>query len=655
LKELKKVVKEKRESKHSIVKKLVLPSGDLSPIFEVNIFAAYLRLWLGKMRYTMLDGCPIQPINQVYYKEWVIALNKAKKYLKRVIESNKEIEELQAYYLIVKYNEGLFCQGQGIFDSAYKIFKDIVSKNKYYIDAYLRLATIWMISRRRSRAIEYAKLAEKYNIDRKNNWEPTLMLGNIYYQLKDYNKAYDWYKRVKKHYPEDTYSLVALGNLIYFKSTKKNEEPDKQQEMFKEALSYYMQAIEKDDTNVWAAIGMGNISWELGFIEQGLEIFGQLKDINPQNPNCMINYAHWNMMIGNLDNALNIYKKTLSKYYDNKNFPLEWWIANLHFIKKDFYSWIECLKSLMFKYPSNLMLKYNLGVCLHVSSQHTFTKADPSVHEVQSAIAHLQTCHSLLTSLKKQPLYKFSCSPPNLESLWSSRLIYVESDLLNSPELLRRAVENEKARLEMRLEKERQVEEYLRKERERKEAEKREKEEEERDRQERLGKMMVEVLGGRKVEEGKKRRRLVGGSKGDRGIKEEVVEGIKEKIINEVKEEREDSQEKLWEGKVRNDHAGEVQIEKIQKSWESGSSYKKDSKEEGEVDVERRVETNVDENLAEEVQSPAVEKIMDLQMDDESKMNRYINKELVVKTEKVQQEDEDSDSEGDCLLNNISL
>jgi hypothetical protein len=44
LKELKKVVKEKRESKHSIVKKLVLPSGDLSPIFEVNIFAAYLRL-----------------------------------------------------------------------------------------------------------------------------------------------------------------------------------------------------------------------------------------------------------------------------------------------------------------------------------------------------------------------------------------------------------------------------------------------------------------------------------------------------------------------------------------------------------------------------------------------------------------------------------
>ena len=44
--------------------------------------------------------------------------------------------------LIVQYNEGLFAQSQGDYARAHENFKRVLESNKYYVDAYLRLADL---------------------------------------------------------------------------------------------------------------------------------------------------------------------------------------------------------------------------------------------------------------------------------------------------------------------------------------------------------------------------------------------------------------------------------------------------------------------------------------------------------------------------------
>jgi len=138
-----------------------------------------------------------------------------------------------------------------------------------------------------------------------------------------------------------------------------------QQGEFKKSLNFYLMALEKDDSNAVAAMGVGNIIAEHGMIEEGLEISNLLRDYLPRNPNPIVNIAHINMALANFDNALYLYKTILKNFYKGKNYTLECWIANVHFIKKDYESSIQAMKQLMYKYPEDVFVKFNFGIILH--------------------------------------------------------------------------------------------------------------------------------------------------------------------------------------------------------------------------------------------------------------------------------------------------
>ena len=70
------------------------------------------------------------------------------------------------------------------------------------------------------------------NFDSKNV-DPLLMLGNIYYEQGETKEAFDRYKTVMKSNKDETYCLIAMGNIIYRRAVFYRNDPEHFEEEIK--------------------------------------------------------------------------------------------------------------------------------------------------------------------------------------------------------------------------------------------------------------------------------------------------------------------------------------------------------------------------------------------------------------------------------------
>ena len=218
-----------------------------------------------------------------------------------------------------------------------------------------------------------------------------------------------------------------------------------------------MQAWQIDDSNVYATIGMANILVESGMIEEGLEIYNTVKDEIPQSCTPMFNIAHINMIQGNFDNALNIYKKALSKFYRNHNYDIECWIANTYFIKKDLEQSIKSFKLLICKYPNDIFIRYNLGIVLQSFCTEGLNIRDKKLKEVERIVSYLKITHSIFKMVLAWDHSKYRASNESSESQVNyksrlkgckkecdARLIFIENYISDSHHYIEQAIAYEK-------------------------------------------------------------------------------------------------------------------------------------------------------------------------------------------------------------------
>ena len=182
------------------------------------------------------------------------------------------------------------------------------------------------------------------------------------------------------------------------------------------ALDLYMQALQIDDSNIYATIGITNIMVENGMIDEGLEIYNTIKEEIPQNWTVMFNIAHINMIQGNYDNALKIYKNTLSRFYRKHNYDVECWIANAYFIKKDLEEWINIFKLLICKYSNDIFLRYNLGIVLQQFWVQGLNIKDKKLKDVIRIISYLKMTRSIFKMVLQWDHSRFRASNESSES-----------------------------------------------------------------------------------------------------------------------------------------------------------------------------------------------------------------------------------------------
>lgn len=154
--------------------------------------------------------------------------------------------------------------------------------------------------------------------------------------------------------------------------------------------------LEVDESNIFAAMGIASVLAEHNKVLEAMEILKGVKEATPAHvtvPNVLINLAHLNVVQGNFEAAINLYKIALEK---GPSFDGEIYLAKAYFLSRQFDLCESILKGMILRYASDIRLKFDLANCLYERAQDIFNKEFRLVKETESAIDNLSQSKHLM-------------------------------------------------------------------------------------------------------------------------------------------------------------------------------------------------------------------------------------------------------------------
>lgn len=126
-----------------------------------------------------------------------------------------------------------------------------------------------------------------------------------------------------------------------------------------------MKALEKDDQNVYAVIGLTNTIAEHGLVSESQKLYKLVQDMNPQIPHTYVNLAHLHASEGNSSSAITLYQKCIDEFYPKSgNKEIELWICRIYYLENDFEKSKKRLLKLINRHPEDMILQFNLALTL---------------------------------------------------------------------------------------------------------------------------------------------------------------------------------------------------------------------------------------------------------------------------------------------------
>ncbi len=126
-----------------------------------------------------------------------------------------------------------------------------------------------------------------------NNFDAQMKAGDVYLQIKGFDKAVEFYEQAHRIKPEDYETIVKLGN-TYFDFRK-----------FEEAGKWYEQALSKksSDTNVRTDLGITFVERENPDLDRAIKEFQTSLQMNPKHEPTLYNLGAAYFKKGNKDEA----------------------------------------------------------------------------------------------------------------------------------------------------------------------------------------------------------------------------------------------------------------------------------------------------------------------------------------------------------------
>lgn len=152
-----------------------------------------------------------------------------------------------------------------------ELYKKALQLDDRFALAYQGLGNIYYKMKHYDKAEEYYQIVISIN-----EKDPALsityeQLGNIYYNNSKYDEALNFYKEAIKADPmECSNALNGIGNIYY------------QKDEFKQAISYYKQAIKKDSQNSAPYFNLGNIYFYNGNYKQAKKNYQKYLDLESE-------------------------------------------------------------------------------------------------------------------------------------------------------------------------------------------------------------------------------------------------------------------------------------------------------------------------------------------------------------------------------------
>ena len=231
--------------------------------------------------------------------------------------------------------------------------------------------------------IKNAKIyAEKsYELDR-NNLYALNILGVVFAENKDYEKAKEWYAKALSLFPDEPSTFYNLGKLSMIELD------------FPEAETRFKQAIEKDRRYLSAYVALANLYKEIGKLKKAIEYYELGLKVDPQlDSDLFYNYGVFLLEQGNIKEAIEKFEQAI-KINPNDAEAFNNWGVSLKRLGKieDSIDKFEKAASID---PRNAKIYYNWGNALGVLNRQksviekyeTFLKISNGQHPAEESKA----------------------------------------------------------------------------------------------------------------------------------------------------------------------------------------------------------------------------------------------------------------------------
>jgi len=319
--------------------------------------------------------------------------------IKSISDEHKKSPTIRtnALKITLRFNLAYVYEMQGQFAEATGLYKQIIAENPQHSDSHMRLSIMAFKRGNYVRAIEYAENAKKNHPDKKSN-TCTCFIGYLYTTLKENHKALEIFNSISastgKH---DTYALIG-GAAMLLINAQSNNPPN--ETFVKNALQDFVLALEHDERNAYAAIGVANCLALLGKTSDAIQILKALKETTIEIPAALVNLARVYMLENRRIDAIPVYKKYIEKYAKKEEF-VELELSYAYFQEQMYDEAMIVLKKLEMRNPSNPIIKYNTAVCLHQHVKQILSKKIRKATETQDAIRKIEIALSLIDDVKK--------------------------------------------------------------------------------------------------------------------------------------------------------------------------------------------------------------------------------------------------------------
>lgn len=346
-------------------------------------------------------------------------------------------ERFAPHLLTVHYNLAFLYEAQSKYDDAQKKLKEIIQHYPDYIDAHLRLGSIYQL------AGNHKEAKEKYEEARSKQAESAVaasLLGNWHMDRGEMEAAKPFFEQIlqfnssslssteREQYKRDAYAKIALGNIqvqkIHAKARKEmlaaqahgNNPNDKKRIVnlnYRDAAQYYDSVLQKDDSEWYAAQGLGCVLAEQGKFTEAKEIFSSIKDNLAHTPSASdcadvwCNLGHVYGQLGMHVSAIKMYQHCLAHFSHSSTFDrfqLLLYLGRAYFYADQMQDCKKTLLRALQLNPSHQGTWYNLGLALEDYAINILQK-DPnerSYNEVESASHELQHAFEIFEKLAQQ-------------------------------------------------------------------------------------------------------------------------------------------------------------------------------------------------------------------------------------------------------------
>lgn len=332
------------------------------------------------------------------------AFQQAIKNCNQLLELRPDDQRALAVKITAKFNLGCWFEQNFRLGDASEQFKQVVQLEPSYVDAYLKLSQLARDRGDVKRAVELIEEAKRNQIKKPEQFALPVnqgcLKGKLLSDVSELDKAYEEFKFVAdKLCKGDSYALVGLANINYEQSTRCRENLQHQEMLLKKAMDKYVNVLEIDEANAYAALGVANVLAEHNKLSEALEIYKSLKETCPALAHVLVNQAHLQVEAKNFEGAINLYLKALEKFPGNANLEVELFLSKAYFKMGAFEKCKKLLNCLVHRHPNDVRLRFNLALCLMEQAMETFNKQFRKVAETKEAVKQLHQSERLVLHL----------------------------------------------------------------------------------------------------------------------------------------------------------------------------------------------------------------------------------------------------------------